>query len=126
MRVPTKTLRGKTGLRYAVAALSDAGVREEYNKVVTQAVADKWNDNSDGMRKLEIIRDSLTESATTILGYDKRRQPDWFHKNISTLKELISKRNTLFAKWLKTHHHSDRQRYVCVSKKDGSKRSEES
>ena len=64
---------------------------------------------NDGMRKLEIIRDSLTESATTILGYDKRRQPDWFQENIFTLKELIIKRNTLFAKRLKTHHNSDRQ-----------------
>ena len=113
MQVPTKTLREKTRRRNIVAALRDAGVREENNKVVTEAVADKWNnDNNDGMSKWEIIRDSLTESATTILRYDKRRQPDWFQENICTLKELISKHNTLFTKWLRTNHNSDRQRYV--------------
>ena len=97
-KTPFKTPRGKMQRRYAVAALKDASVMEEYNKVVTEAVVDKWRNDSDGSRKWEIIRDSLTESAATILGYERRRQPDWFQESISTLKKLINKRNTLFAK----------------------------
>ena len=31
----------------------------------------------------------------------------------TTLREMIAKRNNLFATWLKTHHHRDRQRYVA-------------
>ncbi len=34
-------------------------------------------------------------------------------ENEDTLKKLIDKRNTLFSTWLRTHHHSHRQRYVA-------------
>ena len=52
-------------------------------------------------------------AAEDLLGWENGRQPDWFQENITVLQQLIMKRNKLFSQWLKTHHHSDRQRYVC-------------
>ena len=52
---------------------------------------------------------------TGCLGWERRKQPDWFPENIITLSEAISKCNRLFSKWLSTQHHRDRQRYVAQS-----------
>ena len=46
------------------------------------------------------------------LGHEKRNQPDWFKENETILWKHIDKLNLLFSKWLRTQHHSDRQRYV--------------
>ncbi len=56
--------------------------------------------------------ETVVKAAKDVLGYEKRRQPDWFMENEDTLKKFIDKRNTLFSTWLRTHHHSHRQRYV--------------
>ena len=81
-------------------------------KVTTSRSLKQWRVNGiriviDGSIKWEIMRNSLTESAVRVLGHENRRQPDWFQENIIILKQLITKRNVLFAKWLRTHHHSD-------------------
>lgn len=55
----------------------------------------------------------MVKAAKDVLGYEGRRQPDWFKENEESLKELIDKRNTLFGMRLKTHHHGHRQQYVA-------------
>ena len=55
-------------------------------------------------------------AAETILGQEKRRQPDCFQDNIHTLKTLITKQNDLFSTWLRTRCPTDRQRYVTKSR----------
>ena len=53
------------------------------------------------------------KAAENAVGYEKRRQPDWFKESETTLRKCIDKRNNLFSQWLRTHHHSNRQRYVA-------------
>ena len=113
LRIQHKVAKGKTKKRFAVASLHDEKVRQEYITCVSEAVDGKWNVEVSGASKWEVIRDGLTKAAENVLGWEGRRQPDWFQENIANLQELIRKRNRLFTKWLRTHHHSDRQRYVA-------------
>ena len=113
LKTPTKPAKSKTRRRYDVAALRDENVREEYNKCVRESIVREWKTEENGIRKWEIMRDGMMTAAERVLGWESRRQPDWFQENVTTLKQLITKRNQLFSQWLKTHHHSDRQRYVA-------------
>ena len=54
----------------------------------------------------------MIKVASCILGYEQRKQPDWFKKNGPHLKKIIDERNILFSKWLRSNQHSDKQRYV--------------
>ena len=63
MRKPPNIAKVKIRKRYAVSALRDAGIREHYTKWVIEAIEIKWNEDSDGSTKWEIMRDSLTKSA---------------------------------------------------------------
>ena len=54
----------------------------------------------------------LRSSAEKCLGWENRKQPDWFKDSFEDLNKLIINCNLLFTKWLSTSHHSDRQRYV--------------
>lgn len=74
-------------------------------------VSGKWNSEAEGGKKWEMLRESMKETAERVLGWEKRRQPDWFQDN-KKLKDLILKCNVLFKKWLRTHSDKDRQRYV--------------
>ncbi len=113
LKLPSKMPRGRTRKRFSVASLRNETVRLEYISRVGEEVEGKWKNEADVEEKWEVIRDGLTKAAESVLGWEGRKQPDWFQENITTLQELISKRNHLFAKWLRTHHHSDRQRYVA-------------
>ena len=54
----------------------------------------------------------MTKAAETVLGWEYRKQPDWFKENIFNLQEMMSTHNTSFARWLGTHNNSNRQRYL--------------
>ena len=66
-----------------------------------------------GIEKWEVIRDGFVGAAKSVLGWESRRQPDWFKENAPVLKELIDKKNLLFGRWLRSGENSDRQRYVA-------------
>ena len=93
--------------------MSGEEVREEYSKLVVDTVGEKWSSEADGVKKWETVRGCMQQAAEKLLGWETRRQPDWFQENITILQQLIQKRNALFARWLKTKHHSDRQRYMA-------------
>ena len=78
-----------------------------------EGVSQRWNPSADGESKWAIFRDSMVKAAETVLGKEKRRQPDWFQENIEVLKKLIVKRNGRFVQWLETRHPRDRQKYVA-------------
>ena len=72
-----------------------------------------WQGGASGAEKWKVIRDGLVSAGESVLGWETRRQPDWFKESASVLKELIEKRNMLFGKWLRSGRISDRQRYVA-------------
>ena len=65
-----------------------------------------------GLEKWERVTDGLVGAAESVIGYESRRQPDWFKDNASVLKELIECRNMLFGRLLKSGSNGDRQKYV--------------
>ena len=56
--------------------------------------------------------DRLVGAAESVIGYESRRQPDWYKDNASVLRELIERRNMLFGTWLKSGSKGNRQKYV--------------
>ena len=108
-------LQARSGKRYAVAALRGENVRKEYIKCVRDAGDSKWSSEAVDRwsQEVESIKEWLTKAAESVLGLEDRRQPDWFQENSTVLTHMILKQNSLFSKRLRTHHHSDRQRYVA-------------
>ncbi len=102
----------KTRARYAVSRLRDAEIRAQFSKAVVDEVNREWSADVGGERKWKQLESGMKKSAEMVLGWEKRRQPDWFLDSIDQLRGLIQKRNALFARWLKTRCDRDRQSYV--------------
>ena len=75
-------------------------------------VSGEWRAETGGGEKWKVLEGAMKKAAEEVLGWERRRQPDWFLESIGQLEELIIKRNTLFATWLRTRCQHDRQRYV--------------
>ena len=75
-----------------------------------------WQSAASGAEKWEVIRDGLTDAGQSVLGWENRRQPDWFKESASVLERCIEKRSMLFRRWLRSGRNSDRQKYVAQRK----------
>ena len=51
--------------------------------------------------KWDALKNALCESAKAVLGYENRRQPDWFRESEADLRLLIAERNQLYALWMR-------------------------
>ena len=65
----------------------------------------KGKTEHEGIKNWEIMRGSMMSAADIVLGWENRRQPDWFQENITILQQQIMMQNKLFSQWLKIHHH---------------------
>ncbi len=106
-----------TWKRYAVSSLRDGEACKNFNEKVCGLVEENWDSGLDGTGKWEVIRDSIAGAAEDVLGWETRRQPDWFKESSLVLKGLAEKRNDLFGRWLRSGRNSDRQRYVAQRRK---------
>ena len=86
---------------------------------VIQLLEDVWDGEADGQTQWFVIRDCMLQTWSEMLGRDGRKQPDWFAAAQSSLRPLISKRNAMFSRWLRSGRAVDRQRYLsqkrCVA-----------
>ena len=110
IKVPAKPSASKIRPRFAVSSLRDPKVRERYGNAVLREVTQNWRQEASGERKWTVIKEGLNKAAEAVLGQEKRRSPDWFQDNTHTLETLITKRNDLFSRWLRTRSPTDRQR----------------
>ena len=86
----------------------------KYNIIsVSEGVCRDWRPEADGLGKWEVIKANILKAAEHTLGFEDKRQPDWYREYQFTLQVLIDKRNILFKKWLRTHQPRDRQKYVA-------------
>ena len=99
--------------RFAVHKLSDDSTRHAFVEGTLVKIKSQWSENMPAGKMWAVLKDGILESGRTILGTDGRRQPDWFRDNSEILKPLLSLRNALFARWLESQCHQDRQRYVA-------------
>ena len=79
-----------------------------------ELVNNKWNDDLNGSDMWEVIRDGMKETAQEVLGWERRKQPDWFRHNSKDLEELIAKRNKHFKQWLNSGKSTDQREYVAL------------
>lgn len=105
-------MKAVTRKRFAVSGLRDAKVCERFVERVCDIVEGSWDETVSGVEMWEAIRDDMVGAAEITLGWETRKQPDWFKEKGSLLKELIDRRNLLFQRWLRSGRNSGRQKYV--------------
>ncbi len=88
-------------------------VRDEFVEKVVVLVEEGLVDNCDGAGTWEVVKKSMVEAAVGTLGWETRRQRDWFKEKGLLLRNIIEERNGLFRRWLRSSRNEDRQRYVA-------------
>ena len=58
------------------------------------------------------MKAALKATADSTLGYEKRRNLDWFRESPNTLEPLLQKRNRMYSKWLRSGHNRDKLRFL--------------
>ena len=66
------------------------------------SVAEKW----------DVLKGALCDEAKAVLGYEDRKQPDWFRENEAALRSSMDERNRLYALWLSTGRLRDRKKHA--------------
>ena len=97
---------------FAVSHLKDSKVCDCFQEAVCDEVESKWSVDMSVSEMWEVIKGSMVSVVGSILGFESRKQPDWFKESSVVLSELIEKRNALFGKWLSSGANCDCQRYV--------------
>ena len=62
------------------------------------------------------MKTALYDGAKTELGYEDRRQPDWFQESEKDLGSLFSERNHLYALWTSTGNEMHKKIYKAACK----------
>ncbi len=86
-------------------------IRGEYLRSVREKLTEVWNEGSN-VEKWDAVKSSWCYGAETVLGYEDRRQPDWFRESEEHLKPLVEERNRLYALWLATRRERDRKKHA--------------
>ena len=105
-----------TRKKFGISVLQSREISGKFSQEVCKLVKDKWVDDLNGSDMWNVIRDGMKEAAQEVLGWERRKQPDWFHQNSKTLEELIVKRNRRFKIWLNSGKSTDRKEYVALRK----------
>ena len=58
-----------------------------------------------------VLRDSIVDAASEVLGHRQRKQHDWYTESLSILEPLIAERNNLYSHWLQHVRSSDLQNF---------------
>ena len=105
-----------TSKRYAVSQLSDARTGEEvkllFARTAVAMVKSRWSEDDPVEEKWQNVKTVLTATAESTLGYEKCRNPDWFHENADVLEPLLQKRNHMYSRWLSSGHSSDKLQFL--------------
>ena len=96
--------------RFNVGPLHNGEFVQKFVSHVIQLLEDVWDGEADGQTQWFVIRDCMLQTCNEMLRRDGRKQPDWFAAAQSSLQLLISKRNAMFSRWLRSGRAVDRQR----------------
>ena len=75
------------------------GLREKLNG--------SWDMQGSVAKKWGVLKGALCYEAKAVLGYEDRKQPDWFRESEAALRSSIDERNRLYALWLSTGRARD-------------------
>ena len=84
------TRRKNTNIRkkYDVSALQSKEI-SRFSQKVCELVDNKWDDDLNGSDAWDVIRDGMKKTAQEVLGWERRKQPDWFRHNSKGLEEWM-------------------------------------
>ena len=91
IRHPARKPRVATKKRFDVGALKAEKIRDSFCEKVCESVEKHWSNAVNGTGKWEVIRDGFVHAAESVLGLERRRQPDWFRESGPVLSEQLIK-----------------------------------
>ena len=65
-------------------------------------IEDKWS----------ALWDALKETADSVLGYEGKKQPDWYSESIDTIEPALKQRNECYQRWLATGRIKDHTKFA--------------
>ena len=83
----------------------DAQGRETVRRKHLRSIREKLRESKDE------VECALLDAAETELGYENRKQPDWFRESEADHKPLVAERNRLYVLWLSTGHKRDKKKH---------------
>ena len=120
----TKSIRrasGGVGLkRWDVAKLQGDCVdkegkmtaRGQFLESVRKGLKEKWDANGNVEGKWGVLSSAMCDAAKECLGYEDRRQPDWFRESEVDLNPLFAERNRLHTVWINNGGERNRKKYA--------------
>ena len=70
-----------------------------------------WLHDGSVEEKWSVVKSALTNTAESALGFEVRRQPDWFNESEAIIQPALQCRNELYRQWLCTKGTADLQRF---------------
>ena len=112
----SRCVQTKKCKRFDVARLKDVHstdssgnitrVADVYRECLTNSLQQP-NEHTTVECKWSRLRTAVTESAEETLGFQKRRQPDWFTESKDTLEPLLNERNQRYQEWISSGRSDD-------------------
>lgn len=82
-----------------VAKLQQSRCLETFQHKLDEQLATIGPLFGDPTQKWNQFRDTVTETAKSVLGLNSRNHQDWFDKNDSAIEDLLTKKNKAFMEW---------------------------
>ena len=109
---------GKNAKRFDVNMLQgrseDDKGRETTRGVFQRKVSDRarelWREKGRVEDKWGAVKAALCETAEVVVGFEVRKQPDWFHESEAAIKPSLEERNKLYSLWQSTGQERDRKK----------------
>ena len=70
----------------------------------------QWKEKGTVEEKWGAVKAAQCETAEAVLGFEARKQPDWFRESEAAIKLLLEKRNKLYSLWQSTGQERDRKK----------------
>ncbi len=78
-----------------------------YRSALAEELLSKWDHSAGVDQKWEALRDAITTAACSTLGFNKRRQPDWFRESKDVIQPFLEKRSKAYDSWIKHGQQKD-------------------
>ena len=98
------------GRKYSVGLLHEGKlrdrtsdeVRKRFQQELSHKVEESWPTDGDGTveEKWSVLRDALKETAESILGYEGKKQPDWYSESADIIEPALKHRSECCQRWI--------------------------
>ena len=75
-----------------VSKLRNSDTRESFTDAITNSLQVMNTDGDDLETQWSTFKDTVFDTAKSVLGYSKRKQPDWFDESNHEIKDLLAKK----------------------------------